>query len=551
MDLEGRYIMKRFSLQSERGFATLIALIMVGMLTLIGLAALSTSDDEVQIAGNEFQETRAFYAAEAGLEEAAAELHSSIDSTGTVPAYLPSGNDTANGCTFNYTTADDGAAQQRVLTTGTLAGLHALVKSYTITSLGSSPIDNSKVQLTQAFETALVPLYQFAVFYGNDLEIAPGPDMNLIGRVHSNGNMWLQSGSTLKMDSYVTASGHILHGRKGAGSLDNGDVLIKNGSGNYVSMRQGSGWLEGTDANWYDSSVARWSGRVQDSAHGQGRLELPLNGSSGDPHALIEPESGNPDSYESKATIKFVDGQAYQKVSGIWTNVTADMVSKGIISKTNNKFYDQRESQWVDASELDVGKLYDEGYGPSNGVIYFSDATSDYPALRINDAATLDAPLTIASDNPVYTKGNFNSVDKQPAAIMADAVTFLSSAFDDSKSTLSKGNRVANVTTVNASIMTGNTETTASNYNGGFENLPRFLETWTGKNFNWSGSMVCLWYSQQADGLWNGTYYDPPNRNWSYDTDLDDPTKLPPETPVVRVFQRTGWRQENVGYASN
>ena len=33
-----------------------------------------------------------------------------------------------------------------------------------------------------------------------------------------------------------------------------------------------------------------------------------------------------------------------------------------------------------------------------------------------------------------------------------------------------------------------------------------------------------------------------------YDTDLDDPNKLPPESLVVRVFQRTGWKQSNVGY---
>ena len=60
--------------KSEGGFATLVAIIMVGMLTLIGLAALSTSDDEVTIAGNGLQEMRAFYAAEAGLEKAAAEF---------------------------------------------------------------------------------------------------------------------------------------------------------------------------------------------------------------------------------------------------------------------------------------------------------------------------------------------------------------------------------------------------------------------------------------------------------------------------------------------
>jgi hypothetical protein len=85
-------------------------------------------------------------------------------------------------------------------------------------------------------------------------------------------------------------------------------------------------------------------------------------------------------------------------------------------------------------------------------------------------------------------------------------------------------------------------------YNGGLENLPRYLEVWSGVTFNWTGSAVNLWNSLQATGNWSGTYYTPPDRNWSYDTDLDDPNKLPPETPSVRVFQRTGWKQEYVGY---
>ena len=84
------------------------------------------------------------------------------------------------------------------------------------------------------------------------------------------------------------------------------------------------------------------------------------------------------------------------------------------------------------------------------------------------------------------------------------------------------------------------------NYSGGFENLPRFLETWSGVDFNWSGSAVNLWYSWQANSPWNGSYYSPPNRNWQYDSDLDDPNKLPPETPCVRIFQRTGWVQQHV-----
>lgn len=543
--------MKLNYIRNEKGVAALIALIMVGMLTLIGIAALSTSDDEVNISGNNLQETRAFYAAESGLEEAAARLHFLSDSIGTVASTMPTGTDQINGCNYIYKTEDLGPVELRALSNGTLAGLQAQVKTYQMVSVGINPVDYATVSISQSFERALVPLFQFAVFYDNDLEIAPGADMKLIGRVHTNGSLYLQANSSLSIDSYVTAAGDLFHGRKGPGSTGSGDILIKDGSGTYISMTDGSDWLESTDSYWYDSSVARWDGRVQDASHGQEELNLPLNGTD-DAHALIERASAsNTDSYEDKATLKFIDGQAYQLVGSVWTNVTADMTSKGIITSYTDKYYDAREGEWVDATDLDITKLYDEGYGPDNGVIYFSDQTNDYPALRLVEGKELDAGLTIASENPVYTLGDYNSVNKQPASILADAVTFLSNNWDDINSNKDKSYRTATDTRVNASFLTGNTETTSSNYNGGLENLPRFLENWSSKDFTWRGSMVNLWYSTQATGLWGGSYYSPPNRDWAYDTDLDDPANHPPETPTIRVFQRTGWKQDYVNYLEN
>ncbi|MCK4632417.1 MAG: pilus assembly PilX N-terminal domain-containing protein [candidate division Zixibacteria bacterium] len=534
------------TLRPESGFATLVALLMVCMLTLVGLAALETSDDEVTLASNNWQEMRAFYAAEAGLELATAEMQVIYDSTGAPPTVLPNYVDSLNDCILSCNTTDDGPAVQRNLTSGNLAGLHALVKSFTVRAVGVSLIDNAKVLVSQQFETALVPIFQFAVFYDNDLEIAPGPSMTLAGRVHTNGDLWLQSNNSLKINSYVSAAGDIRHGRKGGGGTGNGDVLVKDVGGNYVSMKEGGGWLESTDAHWYDSSVTRWGDRVQDAAHGQTRLNVPLNGADEDPHKLIERGNGNTDSYEHRATLKIKDGDAYQWVGGIWTNITSELQTKGIMSTTPDKFWDGREGCYVDVTELDIGLLYQRGYDPDNGVIYFADQTTDYPALRITNANKLGDPLTIASENPIYMLGDFNSQNKKPASIMADAVTFLSPNWDDTKGKLSKNNRIATQTTVNACILTGNTETTASNYNGGFENLPRFLETWSNKKFTWTGSMVNLWLSTQADGAWNGTYYSPPIRDWSYDTDLDDPNNMPPEAPAVRVFQLTGWKQEYI-----
>lgn len=55
------------------------------------------------------------------------------------------------------------------------------------------------------------PIFQFAVFYTNELEVHPGPDMRLGGRVHSNQDMFLTTkGSTITMDTnYVRAVGDI------------------------------------------------------------------------------------------------------------------------------------------------------------------------------------------------------------------------------------------------------------------------------------------------------------------------------------------------------
>jgi len=535
-------------IRGNRGIAAFIALMVMIMLTLIGVAAVKLANDEVTIAGNELNEMQSFYGAEAGLERASAAIQNQYETTGCPPTVMPSGNETINDVIVAYNSVDNGAAVQQPLTLGTLAGLNATIKTYTITSVGISQVDQSQVMLTQDFECALVPLFQFAVFYGNDLEIAPGPDMTLLGRVHSNGNMWLQSGNNLYMDSYVTCSGNLLYGRKGAGSVSNGNIFIKDTDGNYQNMKNGDGtFLTSASTDWYDSATVRWGGRVQDAAFGQGPLNLPLT-NAGDPHKIIERGAGNPDSYEHKAGLKIMDGRAYSVIGGVWTDVTA-LLPAGTI--TTGSFTDGREGQVVNSTDVDMAKLASSGYYPTNGVIYASDQRAgSFNGLRLKNGSSLGNPLSVFSENPMYVQGDYNTTNKQPASLAGDAITFLSNSWDDSKSTQSVNNRVASNTTCNASIMTGNTNSDASNYNGGLENLPRFLEKWSGKDFVYNGSMVNLWNSQQATAPWSyGSYYKAPNRVWSYDTDLDDPSKLPPETPQARVFQRTGWAQQDVGYA--
>jgi len=67
---------KREILGNENGIALIIALLVLLVLTLIGIAAISNTTFENRISGNERSAADAFYTAEAGVEKGASQLPS-------------------------------------------------------------------------------------------------------------------------------------------------------------------------------------------------------------------------------------------------------------------------------------------------------------------------------------------------------------------------------------------------------------------------------------------------------------------------------------------
>jgi hypothetical protein len=166
--------------------------------------------------------------------------------------------------------------------------------------------------------------------------------------------------------------------------------------------------------------------------------------------------------------------------------------------------------------------------------------------------------LTIATRDPIYVYGNYNTKDPtgtssshdtlhtEPAALIGDAVTVLSPAWRDANSTGDLSSRVASNVAVNAAFLAGVVETVSGSYSGGVENFPRFLENWSGKTFTYNGSMVVMYESRIATGLWQGTgdppgIYNPPIRDWAFDQNFRDLSKLPPGTPCARALIRSTW----------
>jgi len=542
-------------LKNERGIALIIALMIMLMLTIIGIGIIKSSNDEVSIAGNEYNEMRAFYAAESGLEKATAIIQAHYEATGSPPSSYPAETLLVNGIGVGYSTVAE-TPESRTLTKTSLAGLKAYVRPHHIQSTAFDSSHYTAVTVEHHFEVAFVPVFQFAVFYENDLEIAPGPAMILSGRVHSNSDIYIQAANQIQINSNMTAHGDIYHGRKpGSGLADDpGDVQIMGADGSYHSMQDGGDWLDSRDSHWFDSSSARWGGHVQDAAYGQEKLNLPLENTTDSAYKIVERETvggGNNDSFEQDAQFKIIDGVAYYKSGATWTDVTAALVASGALKQTT--FYDKREDKDVTVADLDVSKFKSSSYVPSNGIIYVSDQRAGLRGTRLYNAQDVGAPLTIASENPVYTKGDINTVNKQPMAIICDALTILSNNWSDNAALAASNNkslRQAINTTANFCYIAGNKETGegGSAYNGGLENLPRFLEVWSGKTLTYRGSIICLWHSQKTDGDWSGDYYTPPDRDWAFDPDLEDPANMPPGTPMVRSFIRWGWKMQDIAF---
>jgi hypothetical protein len=263
------------------------------------------------------------------------------------------------------------------------------------------------------------------------------------------------------------------------------------------------------------------------------------------------------------------------------TGVLGTTISYGSVSsifKTNVTFVNKRENKTVNTIEVDVGLLAVwSGSGISKVNTLFvvdkrtkSTSTGFEPGVRLVNGATLpDGGLTVVTPNPLYVQGNYNATGSavgssdtsttKPAALIADAITVLSTAWTrstvpissytgttgtyDQMSGSSLSYRLASPTTVNAAFLAGIVPTTSSSYSGGVENFPRFLEDWSGKAFTYNGSMIVMFPSQTAIGLWvaTGGYYNPPVRNWNFDVNFRNPSKLPPNTPAVRTTIRGQW----------
>jgi hypothetical protein len=231
-------------------------------------------------------------------------------------------------------------------------------------------------------------------------------------------------------------------------------------------------------------------------------------------------------------------------------------------------------------------------------------------ALKLTHGGYMQLPhngsqgLTVAAENPVYIQGNYNACSTtapvQPnftpactgsafgttpgtnhvsAAVIADAVTFLSNAWNDIKSfnnphdvnvasaplfstrtnsVVDDFSRDAATTYYRTAIISGKgynfpraaTGATSADHSdwgtdGGAHNFLRFIENWGGSELNYRGSIVSLYMNRQAVGTHKccDVVYGAPTRGYQFDDEFLTPSLLPPRTPMFRDINTLSFRQ--------
>jgi hypothetical protein len=129
------------------------------------------------------------------------------------------------------------------------AGLNAQEYRYTVYStaakidpadpVGSSQRGDAQTVLQMDFKSQIIPLFQFAAFYAQDLEINSTSPMTLTGRVHTNANLYVQPTPTtpnppgttaIDFLSQVTVGGDIYNRVDAQYTAQNGTARVLTGT---------------------------------------------------------------------------------------------------------------------------------------------------------------------------------------------------------------------------------------------------------------------------------------------------------------------------------
>jgi hypothetical protein len=566
----------------QRGQALVTVLMLMALVSALLAAYFGMTAVELSTTRSSINSVKGFYTAEAGLNIRAQAIRQVFDDYGLPSGSGPSTGGSPGPCESSNMGSGDFACLQhalseRMVTTYVLEepgnpvsiviprgepyqNLKAEEYRYVVNSVAVSGDGSTEALLEMRIKSRLVALFQFIAFYGKDLEIQPGPVMNLSGPLHTNGDLYLSPSNQLDISGQITSAGDIYRGQKSANVCQSSLLRVLDPDNLSALPSCIAGRMQYTDTD-----LAPWNGMILAS----------MNAVSVPPPKALDPTPG--ELYWDRADLRVMlnlNGTPAVEVrnqDGSLDGATSTILGGcAAASHTTNAFFNNREGSFIEMLDVDMEALLDCMHGTTllggakdlddgtdGGLVLYlgvdgpnSNGVNNY-GVRVYNGAELASTLvaapdvrglSVVSNQAAYVLGDYNLVNKKPAAFLCDSLNVLSNGWLDGNSTAPLSSRVALNTTINAAFLAGTDSTggiegaggqDGGGHNGGLENYPRFHEDWGGHTLTYRGSFVSLNVPQHVSGAWGygDPYYQAPNRDWDYDTDFDDVTKLPPLSP--------------------
>ena len=261
-------------MRNRDGFALEATILVMVLMSVLMLSAYTGAATVTRSAHLDYRASRVSYAAEAGADAIMAQLADALED-----GYLDDYEMYAitapevEGFTFSSILAEKiGDMEVETVTDGAFAGLYSLTQKLEITSQAVDPLGNTSAVIVAAKAQAL-PIFQFGTFYEKDLEVTPGPQMDMRGWIHSNGNIYASS-NNLNFWNSVTTPNKFFHQKKSANDFRNG-VWIANASAAAVRVDFDSR-SHPNPADFRARSDLRFNNRLRTDAYGVDSLSLPL-----------------------------------------------------------------------------------------------------------------------------------------------------------------------------------------------------------------------------------------------------------------------------------
>jgi len=514
---------------NEAGFALITVFLLITVMTALAGSYLVMTRSEILLARSSKDSSSGFNAAEAGLNLRAGLIKRALDSfnlpSGVSPNSVEDCDTSSSGSgdfecrTYNFdngykaiTYVQEEAEAINILVPPGLPfqGLNAVESRYTVASVGRGVKNNNQALLGLTFRARSVPLFQFGIFFEDDLEFFNGNEMIVNGPVHGNSAVYLASQSnagpsSLSFQKQITVAEELYRGRKSTSSCTDYTSLVRayKNTPDYIDFSSCSSSRHIIDdVTPWEEKVISEIGKVkvpsieEADAFGDGpywlkadlRLVLKLN-SSNEPDTslsstgIVVMNTDNSIDVASTSLINSCSGDINGKaIASTWPGSSGDK-----LRLYREHFKNAAINNYETTLEIDTRNLLSCLYhNPSiidskalnevsdGGLVFFptidgnlSSAGHNNYTIRLRNserlkATTSSAPLpkglTVVTDQRIVVWGDYNSniTNWIPSSIIADSTYLLSNAWQDTDSLITSAyNRAGSDTTVRTALLSG------------------------------------------------------------------------------------------------